>query len=208
MDSRGWWDVAYSFLVDEDGTVYEGRGAGNQGGHTAGDNSRSHAICVMGDYSDRPAPDAAMHAVAALLRHGKDEGWWGELTGGHRDARPYSALNATACPGDGLYDQIRTIRELIIDGPTIPIPEPEPQPSPGGANEVQTPTLRRGATGPQVTAMQALLRYKGGNAALPVDGDFGPLTEQWLKDFQRHYQVTGGPDGIAGMHSWQALVDV
>lgn len=44
MDANGWLDIAYSWLVDDDGTIYEGRGTGVVGGHTAGDNSSSHAV--------------------------------------------------------------------------------------------------------------------------------------------------------------------
>lgn len=89
-----------------------------------------------------------------------------------------------------------------------PVPQPQPQPSPGGTNEVQTPTLKQGSRGHAVIALQGLLRYKGGNQELGVDGDFGPETDRWLKDFQRFYNVAGGADGVAGKNTWQALVDV
>lgn len=99
MDSRGYDDVAYSFLVDDDGTVYEGRGAGVVGGHTKGDNSSSHAICAMGDFTKRQPTPAMIDSIVALVAHGHREGWWPDhITGGHRDAPGAQ----TACPGDRL----------------------------------------------------------------------------------------------------------
>ena len=35
----GWWDVGYSFMVGEDGNVYEGRGWDQVGAHTYGYNT-------------------------------------------------------------------------------------------------------------------------------------------------------------------------
>lgn len=70
---------------------------------------------------------------------------------------------------------------------------------------MRTPYLSQGSTGSQVKAMQAMLRVKGGNPNLVVDGDFGPQTDHWLRDFQAYYQL--GVDGVVGPISWQALVD-
>jgi N-acetylmuramoyl-L-alanine amidase len=39
MDNNGWSDIAYSFLVGEDGNIYEGRGFDIVGSHTSGYNS-------------------------------------------------------------------------------------------------------------------------------------------------------------------------
>lgn len=35
----GWWDIGYSFMVGEDGNVYEGRGWDQVGAHTYGYNT-------------------------------------------------------------------------------------------------------------------------------------------------------------------------
>ena len=35
---KGWWDIGYSFLVGEDGNIYEGRGWNEIGAHTKGYN--------------------------------------------------------------------------------------------------------------------------------------------------------------------------
>lgn len=104
---RGWSDIAYSFLVGG-GLVFEGRGAGVAGGHTRGHNTIGHAICVIGNY-DVMVPQARdLEAVAWLMRHGRDRGWWGELTGAHRDA----SGAATSCCGDHLVARIPDLRRM------------------------------------------------------------------------------------------------
>jgi hypothetical protein len=47
--TRKWADIAYSFLVAPDGTIYEGRGWGKQGAHAKGYNSSSVGIAYIGD---------------------------------------------------------------------------------------------------------------------------------------------------------------
>ena len=96
QDSRGWADYAYNFGVWEDGTIYEGRGFGAQGGHTRGWNTKSVAVCYMGNGGkpvSKPALDAIlMVADAADAYFGKNL-----IRQGHRD------VGKTACPGDVLY---------------------------------------------------------------------------------------------------------
>lgn len=111
MDGRGWSDIAYSFLVDDDGTVYEGRGYGIAGGHTQGDNSTSHAICLLGNFDNRPPTRAALEAAGALAGAGALRGAWTTITGGHRDAPGAQ----TACPGRYLYAQLGALRAIATD---------------------------------------------------------------------------------------------
>lgn len=121
MDGRGWADIAYSLLVDTAGTVYEGRGIGVAGGHTAGDNSRSHGICVLGNHETRAPTAAAERTIVALARWGRDHGWWVPTLGGHRDAPGAS----TACPGRHLYARLQELRRQVNSGgaPKTPIKE-------------------------------------------------------------------------------------
>jgi len=110
QDVKGWFDIAYSYVIDPfDLGIYEARGAGQIGGHTYGHNSKSHAICVMGNFQKvQPKPEL-IDTIADLVRHGHDQGWWpATLTGGHQDV-----VN-TDCPGKYLYEQIPTINELAL----------------------------------------------------------------------------------------------
>lgn len=57
-------------------------------------------------------------------------------------------------------------------------------------------TLRKGSTGEDVRKLQAALH-------IFTDGQFGPLTETALKNFQKDHGLVA--DGIAGPQSWKAL---
>ncbi|XP_052786041.1 peptidoglycan recognition protein 1-like [Mya arenaria] len=99
MDGHGWSDIGYSFVVGEDGNVYEARGWDSVGAHTLNYNSVGLAICVIGDFTHRVPNDAALNAVKQLIQCGLDNH---KLTStytlrGHRD------MGQTACPGDKLY---------------------------------------------------------------------------------------------------------
>jgi hypothetical protein len=113
MDNRDFLDIGYSFVIDNaDGKIYEGRGAGIEGGHTEGDNSQSHAICVMGNFMNITPSAEAIDSIVALARHGHDQGWWTPTCGGHRNA-PGAA---TECPGDNLLARLDDIRARVGGG--------------------------------------------------------------------------------------------
>ncbi|XP_044615880.2 peptidoglycan recognition protein 1-like [Equus asinus] len=105
MRTRGWCDVAYNFLIGEDGLVYEGRGWDTQGAHSGPTwNSKSIGISFMGNYMDRAPPQRALRAAQSLLACGVARGALrtNYEVKGHRDVRD------TDSPGDRLYDIIRT----------------------------------------------------------------------------------------------------
>jgi hypothetical protein len=110
---RGWSDIAYSFLLDNDAPdvdIFEGRGAGVAGGHTKGRNTVSHAICIIGNYVNAPPHPDTIETLIRLVVHGHRQGWWpDQITGGHRDA-PGAA---TQCPGDALHRLIPSINAEI-----------------------------------------------------------------------------------------------
>jgi len=103
MDVNGWSDIGYSFLIGEDGRVYEGRGWGVVGAHTANYNSFAYGFSVMGNFMDRSPNNAALMATQAIIDCGVEKGYLtaGYELFGHRDGR------CTLCPGDYLYALIR-----------------------------------------------------------------------------------------------------
>ncbi|SES20203.1 peptidoglycan-binding protein [Salipaludibacillus aurantiacus] len=63
--------------------------------------------------------------------------------------------------------------------------------------------LRRGARGAQVRELQSALADRGFKTSSQVDGVYGPLTQQAVRDFQRSAGIS--VDGIAGPQTYGAL---
>jgi peptidoglycan hydrolase-like protein with peptidoglycan-binding domain len=72
---------------------------------------------------------------------------------------------------------------------------PAPRPIPV-KDDRDRPTLRRGAVGDLVKIIQAAVR-------VAVDGQFGPITEAAVRQFQRDHKLV--PDGIVGPKSWAEI---
>ena len=101
--SRGWSDIAYSFVVCKHGYVFEGRGWHVQGAHTLGYNGLAHAVCFLGnDTSGRDdVTDEGRAAIAAVINESF-------RLGGARKVRGHRDVNATSCPGDELWHWVHT----------------------------------------------------------------------------------------------------
>jgi hypothetical protein len=67
---------------------------------------------------------------------------------------------------------------------------------------VDWPTLSRGAAGANVSSAQELLNQRG--ATLTVDGQYGPLTEAAVLDFQQARQLPAS--GVIDAGTWTPLV--
>lgn len=130
---RGWSDIAYSFIIGG-GQVFEGRGAGIAGGHTRGRNTISHGICLIGNYEWMHPTERDLYAIAWLLRHGRQRGWWGELTGDHSAAPGAN----TSCCGKNLRRYIPELRATARLG--NPITSPPPTVLPPEDDDVKTVT--------------------------------------------------------------------
>lgn len=70
------------------------------------------------------------------------------------------------------------------------------------ASAPSKPTLKRGASGPSVKALQQALAGAGFSPGA-VDGQFGPKTEAAVKSFQRAKGLVA--DGIVGPKTWDKL---
>ena len=66
MDSNGWDDIGYSFLIGGDGSVWEGRGWNVLGAHTYHFNDVGYGIDFMGDFMDHDPTQEAMEAYARM----------------------------------------------------------------------------------------------------------------------------------------------
>lgn len=116
--------ISYTFVIFPSGRIYEGHSIGRVGAHTAGRNSISAGICLAGNYETNEVTAEQVAALAWLLNHGIDKGWWTEpkLDGGHRDTK------STACPGKNAYKLIPAINKAAKSGGGAPVAKPKPKP--------------------------------------------------------------------------------
>lgn len=133
-NSRGWDDIGYNFLVDPFGQAWEGRAGGIdqgvRGASTAGFNSFTFGIAMIGDYSGAVPSPATLETVAEVIAwkfsihdippagtttvvvtgsqlHPDGATVAIDRVSGHRD------LGATRCPGDGGYSTLGSIRTEV-----------------------------------------------------------------------------------------------
>jgi uncharacterized protein with LGFP repeats len=142
----GYSDMAYNFLVDRYGRLFEGRGGGVDkpviGGHTAGFNLRSFAVAALGDtdrFADASSVTAMLPPIAQLMAwklgmYGRDPLGTTTLVsnfgGGTSLYEPgevatvkvisgHGEIGSTDCPGGrlrALLPKLRTMTAALMDG--------------------------------------------------------------------------------------------
>lgn len=95
MDVNKWSDVGYNLLVDQGGTVYEGRGWDVLGAHAGGQNSAWIGVCWIGDATKVEPSPAAKRAVRWCVEEAQ------RRAGRKLQVRGHGQLpgQATECPG-------------------------------------------------------------------------------------------------------------
>ncbi len=123
-EKRGWGDIGYNYIIDQDGNIYEGRKGGEKvvGGHSLAVNQTSIGISVLGNFETQKVPKAVAVAITNLasekanlyglnvkksVKYGNTEY---PVFGGHKDN------GKTACPGKNLYTALPNIKNLIAKG--------------------------------------------------------------------------------------------
>ena len=122
--SRGWGDIGYNYIVDQQGKIYEGRKGGEKviGGHAIPVNKTSIGIAVLGNYQEQQVPGEVAEALVEFASE-KADLYGLNLTGSfyYKD-KTYSVLqghsdnSATACPGANLYAALPSIRYIATNG--------------------------------------------------------------------------------------------
>lgn len=156
---RRYCDIAYNFVVDKYGRIFQGRGTlsgrNTEGAHTSGFNKNTVAVSLMGNYVKNRMSNAQMHSVARVMawklstkyRNTNDKvtlvssGKGGTNIRHRRGARltrnkvsAHRDMGATACPGAAAYRQLGTVRNLVrkySTGKSTPAPITKPKPTPG-----------------------------------------------------------------------------
>ena len=142
---KGWPDIAYNFLVDAYGGVWEGR-AGSlhspvKGDATGGSQGFSQLACFIGDHQTVPPTAAAQASMVQLLAHlAKTYGistapgatttfvsrgsnrWPAGKTVIARTISGHREMSETACPGDAAFALIPSWRQRAHA--LVPVPKP------------------------------------------------------------------------------------
>lgn len=178
---RGWSDIGYSFLVDDQGRIYEGRGWLIVGAHAKDHNTSGIGVCYLG-YNAPTA--AAKRSIRELYDYACEKAGHKLLIRGHGQL----SGNSTDCPGSTLLAWVKA---------GMPVPA---EPTPTGYTrliQLKDPPMH----GDDVTWVQRRLNAHG--AEVTVDGAYGPRTTAETRAFQRDHGLVD--DGRVGPKTWTAL---
>ncbi|MBT5346333.1 SpoIID/LytB domain-containing protein [bacterium] len=118
---RGWGDIGYHYLMDQNGNVYEGKFGGDVvvGGHSKTLNKHAIGIAVMGNFEENKPKLSLINSLSDLIAlkahkfnldpNGKFtvKGKTYDVIQGHKDN------DHTLCPGKYLYEKIPNIKQKI-----------------------------------------------------------------------------------------------
>ncbi len=110
MDSRGWGDLGYHFLIDSQGQVYEGRSMHWQGAHAGRDkrnrnnNVGNIGVCLIGNFDKTRPTAASLRSLKKLVLNLRQQ---------HRipanRIRGHMDWKQTECPGENLLPFVRQL---------------------------------------------------------------------------------------------------
>ena len=188
METRGWNAIAYNWLIDEKGAIYEGRGAGVVSAATRPWNSVTESICYTG-YGDDPIPAKTLKSLEWLIQDIQKRHTRTLWVKAHRE------LASTHCCGDVLFKWVEDYRNGTLDKKPAAVQTMTEE-------QVKTTTLvKLWSRGAHVKIMQRRLNHHG--SRLTVDGIAGPLTIRALKKFQGFNGLV--VDGLCGKNTWRKL---
>ena len=143
--TRGYFDIAYNFIIDLYGRIWEARAGGVDqpvvGAHAGGYNSVSTGVAILGSFSSVEPSRAAVAALQRLLAwklalHGvpvlgkvrvevnPSDAFYTPFRPGQRVLLPRVAGHRdgdlTSCPGNDLYHRLPAIR-TTVDGQAGPL---------------------------------------------------------------------------------------
>ena len=104
ITQRGFADIAYHFVIDADGKIFEGRSIQVRGAHVAGANTGSVGVALLGNFEESAPPEIQVSAMHDLIDHLCAA--YRRLThlAGHHDFNFDSV-----CPGAHLYPSLKNL---------------------------------------------------------------------------------------------------
>ncbi|MBX2926612.1 MAG: N-acetylmuramoyl-L-alanine amidase [Saprospiraceae bacterium] len=123
VNTNGWADIGYNWLIDPNGVLYEGRGDNVLGAHFCGTNGQTMGVCVIGDFTTATPTAAALNMLDQLLAwkacsisadplstmFHNNSGLTLHRISGHRDGC------STQCPGNAFYPMLPSVRQSVVD---------------------------------------------------------------------------------------------
>lgn len=152
---KGWPDIAYNFLIDRFGVVWEGRagsigpGPAKRGDATGGNQGFSQLVCLIGDFTSVPPSKEAQANLVKVLawladRHGLDTspGAQAEFVSLGSNRHPagttvvtptingHRSMSLTSCPGDAFFPIVESaLPERVTQQRTATPPSTTARPS-------------------------------------------------------------------------------
>ena len=134
VNSNGWDDVGYNWLIDPNGVIYEGRGSGLQGAHFSCINGNTTGICMIGNYETATPTAEAISALENFIAwevcdksidpvgmdvHAPSTTAIHNISG-HLDGNNLpNSCGGTVCPGANLYPLLADIRTAVAAKPCL-----------------------------------------------------------------------------------------
>jgi hypothetical protein len=127
VNSNGWSDIGYNYLVAPDGTLFVGRGGGEnvQGAHMCSKNQNTMGVCMIGNYVSENPTTASVDKLVKILAWKASVNSINPLGSSNLANYGFSLANvcghqdgcggpsSTECPGNMLWAQLSTIRQRI-----------------------------------------------------------------------------------------------
>lgn len=133
VNTHGWNDIGYNWLVDPNGVLYEGRGDGIQGAHFSCMNGHTMGVCVIGNFETATPTTQAIAMLEDLIAWETTDKGLDVLANtyhspsqlnlytvsGHKDGNPspVGCPSGTLCPGTNLYSELASIRTDVSGFP-------------------------------------------------------------------------------------------
>ncbi len=131
VNTNGWSDIGYNFLIDGNGVIYESRGDSVLGAHFSCMNHETVGICLLGNFELAAPRDSAVSSLIKMLAweacdkniaptqssyHNSSELTIPNISG-HSHANTSTAAHGcpkgTLCPGDSLFQLLPMIRDSV-----------------------------------------------------------------------------------------------
>jgi hypothetical protein len=122
VNTNGWSDIGYNWLIDRNGIIYEGRGDGILGAHFSGMNGGTMGVALIGDFTLETPSTSAKNSLENLIAWEATDKNINVTTMSFHSSSNLNLNNVsghldggsgTVCPGTDLYSLLPSIRTNV-----------------------------------------------------------------------------------------------